>query len=327
MLYHAEHTKGMWAEACSHAAYILNRLPTSATNASPYKTWHGRDPDLMHLRVWGCIGYAQVPEGQRTKLDAKAEPCRLLGFDPGVKAYKVLLLNSNRVTFRRDVTFEEERFHLPSKRKQQKDTKNSAQAQSTPTIAVDINLGEPEQRIDAEEEQPPDTVDPQAQVQHQEDVEVIPLATLHQAPRQSPRVRRPPRRFSPDDYATGAEDERNNYEYAFLAHQSEDEPRTYAEATRSPQADKWRAAAAEELQALAMHKTWELVDLYHQAASPLGADGFSGSNSITGYNYINLMSRRPFCMAALKKRSTCNNQRDLTISQAASADSGEASMD
>ncbi len=27
MLYHAEHSKGMWAEAVCHAAYILNRLP------------------------------------------------------------------------------------------------------------------------------------------------------------------------------------------------------------------------------------------------------------------------------------------------------------
>ncbi|MCP4472988.1 MAG: transposase family protein, partial [Gammaproteobacteria bacterium] len=117
MLCHAQHSKGMWAEAVSYSAYLLNRLPTSSTGISPYKKWYGHDPDLTNVKVWGCLGYAHVAPNLRGKLDAKTEPVRFLGFDIGTKAYRVLLLKTNNVVLRRDIVFIEDRFHLPRERR------------------------------------------------------------------------------------------------------------------------------------------------------------------------------------------------------------------
>ena len=58
-----------WAEAVRHAVYILNRVPTkSLEGQTPYEALSGRKPNLEHLRVFGCLGYAKIPTHLR-KLD------------------------------------------------------------------------------------------------------------------------------------------------------------------------------------------------------------------------------------------------------------------
>ena len=56
-----------WGEAVATAAYIRNRVPTSAfkERVSPYEKWYQRKPDLSHLRVFGCVAYAHIPDCQR----------------------------------------------------------------------------------------------------------------------------------------------------------------------------------------------------------------------------------------------------------------------
>ncbi|MCP4486859.1 MAG: transposase family protein, partial [Gammaproteobacteria bacterium] len=135
MLCHAQHSKGMWAEAVSYSAYLLNRLPTSSTGISPYKKWYGHDPDLTNVKVWGCLGYAHVAPHFRGKLDAKTEPVRFLGFDIGTKAYRVLLLNTNNVVLRRDVVFIEDRFHPPRERR----ASSSGTSSGASTIEVELS--------------------------------------------------------------------------------------------------------------------------------------------------------------------------------------------
>ena len=68
-----------WGEAVATAAYIRNRVPTSAfkERVSPYEKLYQRKPDL---RVFGCVAYAHIPDCQRSKLDKKAEKFRFVGY-------------------------------------------------------------------------------------------------------------------------------------------------------------------------------------------------------------------------------------------------------
>ena len=75
----------LWAEAVSYAVYIHNRCPTMA---DPRKHGPGAKPCIVHLKVFGCYAYAHVPEEKRTKFDAKAIKCLLLGYREGTKAYR-----------------------------------------------------------------------------------------------------------------------------------------------------------------------------------------------------------------------------------------------
>ena len=62
-----------WLEAVMCATYVLKRCPTKTLqNVTPYEAWHGKKPSIAHLRVFGCLAYALVPQQHQTKLDDKA---------------------------------------------------------------------------------------------------------------------------------------------------------------------------------------------------------------------------------------------------------------
>ena len=60
-----------WSYAIRHAIYIRNHLPhTSLPDPTiPYQRFHGRKPDLCHLRVFGSSVTVKTPGVKHTKLD------------------------------------------------------------------------------------------------------------------------------------------------------------------------------------------------------------------------------------------------------------------
>jgi len=60
---------------------------------------------VSHLRVFGCKGFAHVPDEKRTKLESKSIPCVFLGYYEGTKAYCLMCLKINRIIKSRDVMF------------------------------------------------------------------------------------------------------------------------------------------------------------------------------------------------------------------------------
>ena len=100
--------KGIWGEAVSTAVYIKNRTPTAAVQGkTPFEAWTGRKPSLEHLRVFGCPAYAHIPQEKRTKLDAKAIKCIMVGYSNTQKAYRLYQADARKIIVSRDVTFDE----------------------------------------------------------------------------------------------------------------------------------------------------------------------------------------------------------------------------
>ena len=111
MLYQVKLPLDFWAEACSRAVYLHNRSPTTALkDETPFERLFGRRPDISHLRVFGCVSYVHVPDGQRRKLDAKACKSIFVGYPPGVKGYKLYDLEKKKFVVSRDVQFFEQNF-------------------------------------------------------------------------------------------------------------------------------------------------------------------------------------------------------------------------
>ena len=56
-----------WAEAVATAAYIRNCTPTAAfkEDQTPYERWYGKRPNVSHLKVFGCMALAHIPDAQR----------------------------------------------------------------------------------------------------------------------------------------------------------------------------------------------------------------------------------------------------------------------
>ena len=65
----------------------------------------------MHLRVFGCMAYAYVPDSNRNgKLSKKAERLRFVGYNLQTKGYCLIDESTSKVIIRRDVIFNEADF-------------------------------------------------------------------------------------------------------------------------------------------------------------------------------------------------------------------------
>jgi hypothetical protein len=102
--------KQYWAEAVSCAVYLLNRFPTrSLQGVIPEEAWSCHKPSVTHLRVFGCVAYAKIPDARRTKLDDKSEKCIFFGYDERRMGYKLYNPITKKIIMSRDVIFEEDK--------------------------------------------------------------------------------------------------------------------------------------------------------------------------------------------------------------------------
>lgn len=98
-----------WAEAVNCAVYILNRCPTKAViNKVPEEAWSGRKQGVTHMKVFGCVAYAHIPDQLRRKLDSKGEKCIFIGYSEESKAYRLYIPSTKKFFVSRDVQFVEE---------------------------------------------------------------------------------------------------------------------------------------------------------------------------------------------------------------------------
>ena len=84
-------SKGSWGEAVCSAAYIRNRVITTATGVTPYERWYGEKQDVSNFRDFGCSACAHVPvpDSSRQKLDQKAGKMRFVGYCLTQKGYRL----------------------------------------------------------------------------------------------------------------------------------------------------------------------------------------------------------------------------------------------
>ena len=132
MMAHAGLPEKYWAEAVETVSYIRNRTPTSALagNKTPLEVWSGRKPDVSHMRVFGCMAYAHVPEKLRQKLDQKAVKLRFVGYSVHSKGYRLLDERTSQVYTRRDVIFNEQDFGRSTKKPTRSDGPETVEVQS-----------------------------------------------------------------------------------------------------------------------------------------------------------------------------------------------------
>ena len=234
MLTHAGLSYAYWAEAVASAAYLRNRMVTTAlkSDETPYQRWYGKKPNLQHIRVFGCMVYSHIPEGKRKKLDNRAQKLRFIGYTDTARNYKVWDEETRRSYIRHDVIFNESDFGKP---KQSFSTKPDEEKQAE----LELEVTTPEQS-----KEPP--------VQEESDEEE------EQGVRRSQRVKKPVTRFGVDEYADTSTVEAQHV--AFRVSEI-DEPTTIEEALSGDYSQQWKMAADAEYKSLMENKTWELVKL------------------------------------------------------------------
>ena len=112
MLSNANLPNNLWAEAIATAAYLRNRITTSANEEqlTPFEKWYDYKLNISHLRVFGGVAYCHVPGTERRKLVKKAQRMCFIGYSKNPKGYRLIDLSTDKVVTRRDVAFNETDF-------------------------------------------------------------------------------------------------------------------------------------------------------------------------------------------------------------------------
>ena len=80
----------LWVEVVNMACYLINRSPRAALGGKVVKeVWTGSAVDYSDLRVFGCPAYVHIPNEERSKLDVKSGQCIFLGYQKGVKGFRL----------------------------------------------------------------------------------------------------------------------------------------------------------------------------------------------------------------------------------------------
>ena len=85
-----------WDEFALTAGYLSARTPTRTLGKTPYEVWHGRKPDLSHLREIGSRAFALILK-HNPKLYERSFECVLVGYSPNSKAYRLYHPATHRV--------------------------------------------------------------------------------------------------------------------------------------------------------------------------------------------------------------------------------------
>ena len=107
--------KSFWYYAIEAAAYSLNRLPkrrsiagSTTFGASPFEMVYGHPPNVKHMRIFGCLAHILVPKLDRTsKLNEVAKTGFYVGPATNQRGYNVWIPSEDKVIAAHSVRFDE----------------------------------------------------------------------------------------------------------------------------------------------------------------------------------------------------------------------------
>ena len=96
------------AETVNTTSFIINRSPSSAIDFKILEeVWSSRPVNYSSLKIFGCPAYVHMQSGERSKLNLKSRKYVFLGFEKGVKGYRLWDQILKKTVTSRDVIFYE----------------------------------------------------------------------------------------------------------------------------------------------------------------------------------------------------------------------------
>ena len=281
-----------WAEALAALIHVWNRCPSAALNGkTPYEMWFKQKPDVSHLRVWGCLAYVHIQKDKRKGFSPHMEKGIFIGYPVGYKGWKFYIPSTKRTVISERADFDERYF--PGLKKNNLDVLPNVYYPPAPPInSVELpDLGGDDMPFPVAHLAPPDAVQAPApplnepeipEIPEPQEVERSPSPDIPQQPvppqlpRRSTRPHNPPGewwkvRNPPPPVPDESDDELAGFvdtdcangfqEVEFVNLAGGTEPRTYSQAMKGPDAEHWKRAAIEEINAHLQNGTWKIVRL------------------------------------------------------------------
>ena len=91
------------------------------------------------MRIFGCLVYVHIPIEERLKLDSKSKKCIFLGFEKGVKGYKLWDPVAQKVVISRDVVFNKKSMIKDFRKEEESQEKGSSSDSNRSMVQVELN--------------------------------------------------------------------------------------------------------------------------------------------------------------------------------------------
>ncbi|KAM1712703.1 hypothetical protein ACFX12_023547 [Malus domestica] len=105
-----------WYHACTHAAFLINRMPSrNLSMQSPYQVVFGLEPEIQHLKVFGTAVYPFLRPYNENKLQKRSIQCVFLGYMMGYKGVACYNISTGKLIISRHVVHDEEVFPYKGK--------------------------------------------------------------------------------------------------------------------------------------------------------------------------------------------------------------------
>jgi transposase InsO family protein len=105
-------SKTLWVDAVSTTGYLINRGPSVPLGHKlPEEVWSGKEVNLSHLKVFGCVSYVYIDSDTHSKLDVKSRKCYFIGYGDEAFGYRFWddqnwkIIKSGNVTFNENVVY------------------------------------------------------------------------------------------------------------------------------------------------------------------------------------------------------------------------------
>ena len=97
----------LWSEAVAYAVYILNRVPSNDSIATPFELFYKIKPDVLGIKVFGSRIFVFVTDQDRPKIEKMSVEGMLVGFDENQKGYGIYIPSERKVIISRNVRIDE----------------------------------------------------------------------------------------------------------------------------------------------------------------------------------------------------------------------------
>jgi len=114
MVFHSTIPLHFWVEAFSTTVFIINHLPILVLNGtSSFEILYGKCPFYTTFQIFECL-YPNLRDYAKHKFEPKSLPCIFLGYHTSYKGFRCLDLVSHRVFVTRHARFDENVFPFSS---------------------------------------------------------------------------------------------------------------------------------------------------------------------------------------------------------------------
>jgi len=210
-----------WGEAVHTFVYLLNRSINKNVESTPFELYYGRKPRVSHLKIFGCLAFVKTLIKKRSGYQPKLEP----------RAQRGMMVGYER-DFSYRIFVPEEKKIIISRDVKFDEGKCLYEAQDTNSAVIEATLS-------------PVCVEIEGDSNDEQEVQ-----------------------YEPGEDAQNNGDGPNRLVTRYNLRRREEEsnltslePSSLSEALRTPESEKWRAAADDEYNSLIKNKTWDLVKL------------------------------------------------------------------